>query len=116
MATTRAFAEEQPPHPRILSGMLFHAQSVHVHPPKLCTCLCIATWCNPCLLALLTHTLCRRLMGVVDKYLLPALGLSQPITPLVDEFAGRLFTELDYVMVRACWQPALKRCSAPTRI
>jgi len=55
-------------------------------------------------------------MGVVDKYLLPALGLSQPITPLVDEFAGRLFTELDYVMVRACWQPALKRCSAPTRI
>uniref|UniRef100_A0A7S3QQ29 Protein kinase domain-containing protein n=1 Tax=Dunaliella tertiolecta TaxID=3047 RepID=A0A7S3QQ29_DUNTE len=42
--------------------------------------------------------LLRRLMGVVDTYLLPALGLSQPITPLVDEFAGRLFTELDYVL------------------
>jgi len=43
---------------------------------------------------------CRRLMRVVDRYLLPSLGLSQPLTPLVDEFAGRLFTELDYVLVR----------------
>ncbi|KAF5834299.1 ABC1 family-domain-containing protein [Dunaliella salina] len=42
--------------------------------------------------------LLRRLMGVVDAYLLPPLGLSQPLTPLVDEFAGRLFTELDYVL------------------
>ena len=41
----------------------------------------------------------RRLMRVVDTYLLPSLGLSQPLVPLVDEFAGRLFTELDYILV-----------------
>lgn len=38
--------------------------------------------------------LLRRLMAVVDT----RLGiLSQPLVPLVDEFAGRLFGELDYV-------------------
>jgi len=41
--------------------------------------------------------LLRRLIAVVDKTALPALGISQPLTPLVDEFAGRLFAELDYV-------------------
>ncbi|PNW84782.1 hypothetical protein CHLRE_03g158500v5 [Chlamydomonas reinhardtii] len=40
--------------------------------------------------------LLRRLMGVVDKQL-PAIGVSQPLVPLVDEFARRLFAELDYV-------------------
>lgn len=42
-------------------------------------------------------------MGVVDRTALPALGVSQPLVPLVDEFASRLFAELDYVQVRcAC--------------
>ncbi|GIL77467.1 hypothetical protein Vretimale_2971 [Volvox reticuliferus] len=40
--------------------------------------------------------LLRRLMAVVDQRL-PQLGISQPLVPLVDEFAGRLFAELDYV-------------------
>ncbi|EFJ48862.1 hypothetical protein VOLCADRAFT_117484, partial [Volvox carteri f. nagariensis] len=40
--------------------------------------------------------LLRRLMGVVDQRL-PQLGISQPLVPLVDEFARRLFAELDYV-------------------
>ncbi|KAG2440282.1 hypothetical protein HXX76_004393 [Chlamydomonas incerta] len=40
--------------------------------------------------------LLRRLMGVVDKQL-PSIGVSQPLVPLVDEFARRLFAELDYV-------------------
>eukprot|EP00955_Chlamydomonas_euryale_P001019 11891-Chlamydomonas_euryale.AAC.1 len=44
--------------------------------------------------------LLRRLMGVVDANV---AALSQPLVPLVDEFAGRLFAELDYVMeVRSC--------------
>lgn len=43
--------------------------------------------------------LLRRLMGVVDRTALPALGISQPLVPLVDEFASRLFAELDYVAV-----------------
>eukprot|EP00891_Asterochloris_glomerata_P009513 jgi/Astpho2/9513/e_gw1.00145.30.1_t len=38
--------------------------------------------------------LLRRLMGVVDRN---QKMISQPLTPLVDEFAGRLFGELDYV-------------------
>jgi predicted unusual protein kinase regulating ubiquinone biosynthesis (AarF/ABC1/UbiB family) len=37
--------------------------------------------------------LLRRLMGAVDRYV---TILSQPLVPLVDEFAGRLFGELDY--------------------
>ncbi|KAG7674837.1 hypothetical protein Ndes2526B_g07677 [Nannochloris sp. 'desiccata'] len=37
--------------------------------------------------------LLRRLMGSVDRYV---TILSQPLVPLVDEFAGRLFGELDY--------------------
>jgi len=39
--------------------------------------------------------LLRRLMGVVDRNI---PQISQPLVPLVDEFAGRLFAELDYVM------------------
>lgn len=38
--------------------------------------------------------LLRRLMGAVDKNL---PQISQPLVPLVDEFAARLFAELDYV-------------------
>lgn len=38
--------------------------------------------------------LLRRLMGAVDKYF---TALSQPLVPLVDEFAMRLFGELDYI-------------------
>lgn len=38
--------------------------------------------------------LLRRLMGAVDKNL---PQVSQPLVPLVDEFASRLFQELDYV-------------------
>ncbi|KAI8476423.1 MAG: ABC1 family-domain-containing protein [Monoraphidium minutum] len=41
--------------------------------------------------------LLRRLMGVVDSSLLPQIGIAQPLVPLVDEFAARLFGELDYV-------------------
>lgn len=37
--------------------------------------------------------LLRRLMAVVDK----RLSFYQPIVPLVDEFAGKLFAELDYI-------------------
>jgi hypothetical protein len=37
--------------------------------------------------------LLRRLIAVVDS----KLGLSQPLLPLVDEFAARLFGELDYL-------------------
>ncbi|MEW5298504.1 MAG: hypothetical protein WDW36_001619 [Sanguina aurantia] len=39
--------------------------------------------------------LLRRLMGVVDRNV---PQISQPLVPLVDEFAGRLFGELDYLM------------------
>lgn len=39
--------------------------------------------------------LLRRLMGVVDRNI---PQITQPLVPLVDEFAGRLFAELDYVM------------------
>ena len=28
----------------------------------------------------------------------PQLGIAQPLTPLVDEFADKLFKEMDYVM------------------
>ena len=38
--------------------------------------------------------LLRRLMGAVDRNL---PQISQPLVPLVDEFAARLFAELDYV-------------------
>jgi predicted unusual protein kinase regulating ubiquinone biosynthesis (AarF/ABC1/UbiB family) len=38
--------------------------------------------------------LLRRLMAAVDKNL---PQVSQPLVPLVDEFAARLFAELDYV-------------------
>lgn len=38
-------------------------------------------------------------MGVVDRTALPALGIAQPLVPLVDEFAAKLFAELDYVQV-----------------
>ena len=43
--------------------------------------------------------LLRRLMGVVDRNLNLGLGdyKLQPLVPLVDEFAGRLFAELDYI-------------------
>lgn len=44
----------------------------------------------------LDMVLLRRLMRVVDK----SLKIAQPLVPLVDEFAGRLFAELDYVQVR----------------
>ena len=37
--------------------------------------------------------LLRRLMGLVDEHL---PQVSQPLVPLVDEFAARLFAELDY--------------------
>jgi predicted unusual protein kinase regulating ubiquinone biosynthesis (AarF/ABC1/UbiB family) len=43
--------------------------------------------------------LLRRLMKAVDGTALPALGISQPLVPLVDEFAARLFAELDYIQV-----------------
>jgi hypothetical protein len=43
--------------------------------------------------------LLRRLMKAVDATALPALGISQPLVPLVDEFAARLFAELDYIQV-----------------
>lgn len=33
------------------------------------------------------------------SYVVPP-QISQPLVPLVDEFAGRLFAELDYVQVR----------------
>ncbi|GAX83275.1 hypothetical protein CEUSTIGMA_g10701.t1 [Chlamydomonas eustigma] len=39
--------------------------------------------------------LLRRLMGVVDRNV---PQISQPLVPLVDEFAARLFSELDYIM------------------
>ncbi len=39
-------------------------------------------------------------MSAIDKNGLPLIGVKQPRTPLVDEFAGRLFAELDYVTVR----------------
>lgn len=39
--------------------------------------------------------LLRRLMGVVDDNI---PQVTQPLVPLVDEFAGRLFAELDYIM------------------
>lgn len=42
----------------------------------------------------LDMVLLRRLVGLVDAKI-PAI--SQPLTPLVDEFAGRLFGELDYI-------------------
>lgn len=38
--------------------------------------------------------LLRRLMALVDKHV---DALSQPLVPLVDEFAARLFGELDYI-------------------
>lgn len=38
--------------------------------------------------------LLRRLVGAFDRHI-PAI--SQPLVPLVDEFAGRLFAELDYM-------------------
>ncbi|KAG2496456.1 hypothetical protein HYH03_005679 [Edaphochlamys debaryana] len=38
--------------------------------------------------------LLRRLMGIVDEKI---PQVSQPLVPLVDEFAGRLFAELDYI-------------------
>ncbi|KAJ9512695.1 hypothetical protein QJQ45_018800 [Haematococcus lacustris] len=41
--------------------------------------------------------LLRRLMRVLDGGVMAALGITQPLVPLVDEFAARLFTELDYV-------------------
>ncbi len=41
--------------------------------------------------------LLRKLMGVVDVNF---PQFSQPLVPLVDEFAARLFGELDYVVVR----------------
>ncbi len=42
--------------------------------------------------------LLRRLMAVVDDNV---PQVSQPLVPLVDEFACRLFAELDYVQVGA---------------
>jgi predicted unusual protein kinase regulating ubiquinone biosynthesis (AarF/ABC1/UbiB family) len=49
--------------------------------------------------------LLRRLMKAVDGTALPALGISQPLVPLVDEFAARLFAELDYIQVgRLQWR------------
>lgn len=44
----------------------------------------------------LDMVLLRRLMAVVDKNV---DFVTQPLVPLVDEFAGRLFGELDYVAV-----------------
>eukprot|EP01024_Parvocaulis_polyphysoides_P059333 TRINITY_DN6411_c1_g2_i1.p1 TRINITY_DN6411_c1_g2~~TRINITY_DN6411_c1_g2_i1.p1 ORF type:complete len:772 (-),score=111.76 TRINITY_DN6411_c1_g2_i1:714-3029(-) len=43
----------------------------------------------------LDMVLLRRLMKIVD-YNLPKVGISQPLLPLVDEFAQRLFGEMDY--------------------
>ena len=40
--------------------------------------------------------LLRRIMKAVDRTLTPALGISQPLVPLVDEFADKLFKEMDY--------------------
>lgn len=44
----------------------------------------------------LDMVLLRRLMGVIDRNV---DFITQPLVPLVDEFAGRLFAELDYVEV-----------------
>ena len=41
--------------------------------------------------------LLRRLLGVVDRSITPRLNIAQPLVPLVDEFARRLFGELDYM-------------------
>lgn len=41
--------------------------------------------------------LLRRLMTLVDTTITPQLRISQPLVPLVDEFAKRVFGELDYV-------------------
>ncbi|KAG1659167.1 hypothetical protein FOA52_007548 [Chlamydomonas sp. UWO 241] len=41
--------------------------------------------------------LLRRLMKIVDTSVSPALKITQTLVPLVDEFAGRLFAELDYI-------------------
>ncbi|GMH40760.1 hypothetical protein BSKO_08664 [Bryopsis sp. KO-2023] len=43
----------------------------------------------------LDMVLLRRLMAVIDRNV---DFVTQPLVPLVDEFAGRLFAELDYVM------------------
>lgn len=66
--------------------------------------------------------LLRRFLSAVDTTVTPQLGLAQELVPLLDEFADKLFREMDYQMEgKSCERfrelyctPALPRVGTPT--
>ena len=47
--------------------------------------------------------LLRRLLRAIDATVTPTLGLAQPLVPLLDEFAEKLFREMDYQLEVRRW-------------